>query len=341
MNQVLLKKINSLFNIPTLSYKGKAKGGFLSDNYILTNITDKYFLKKYRNPVGNRLPIISETEEFFANQDVPIILPIKTKTGKSYFEINKEYYSLYPFVKARGFDHKKDKLTPTMAKSIASNLALMHKLSERGKSKLSKERIKEWDPKIVLSKDAQTDFRKYVDKVSEAINKKRTKTNFDKLTLDILKLKTSIAESFPRNIKIGRLGRNHVLHGDYHAQNLFFNKNDQVTHIFDLEKTETRPRSTELVRSMFIICFNSYFTAKNFKLARTYLKAYKEIYPIKNSEIESSIRFMFYKHTLNLWIEKGHYLNNYKRADILLAGELRFTKYLSKNLETLVKRLLH
>ena len=228
-----------------------------------------------------------------------------------------------------------------MAKSIARNLALMHKLSEKSKPKLSKERINEWDPKKVLSKEAREDFRNYVAKVTEVINKKKVKNNFDRLTLDILKLKASIEGSFPKNIKITGLGKEHAVHGDYHAQNLFFNKNDQVTHIFDLEKTETRPRSTELVRSMFIICFNSYFTTKQFKLAQIYLKAYKDVYPISHSEIESSIRFMFYKHTLKKKKKKGHYLNDYKRADILLPGEYRFTKYLSKNLETLIKRLLY
>lgn len=341
MNSITLKKVNKLFDLPSLSYVGKAKGGFLSDNYVLTSKTSKYFLKKYRNSVGNRLPIISETEEFFANQDIPIILPIKTRTGKSYFEIDNEYYSLYPFVKAKGFDHKKDNLTPAMAKSIASNLALIHKLSGKSRTSLSKERINEWDPKKVFSTAAIEDFRNYADKVRSTINKKRTKTTFDKVVLDILSLKESIANTFPKRITIKGLGKNHVVHGDYHAQNLFFDANDQVIHIFDLEKTETRPRSTELVRSMFIICFNSYFTNKQYNLAKTYLKAYNDIYPINKSEVESAIRFMFYKHTLNLWIEKGHYLNDYKRADILLPGEFRFLKYLSKNMEVLIKRLLN
>ncbi len=340
MDDKILKRVNRLFDLPPLSYSGKAKGGFLSDNYILTGKSGKYFLKKYRNAVGNRLPIISATEEFFADQDIPIILPIKTKTGKSYFQIDNEYYSLYPFIKAKGFDHKKDKLTPAMAKSIASNLALIHKLSGKNKSKLSKERIHEWDPKKVLSKTALEDFRNYTEKVRSTINKKKPKTAFDKVALDTLKLKESIANTFPKKIKITGLGKNHVVHGDYHAQNLFFDTDDQVSHIFDLEKTETRPRSTELVRSMFIICFNSYFTNKQFKLAKTYIEAYNDIYPIDKSEVESAIRFMFYKHTLNLWIEKGHYLNNYTRADILLPGEFRFLTYLSKNIESLIKRLL-
>jgi Ser/Thr protein kinase RdoA (MazF antagonist) len=340
LNPKILKKVNSFFNIPTLSYKGKAKGGFLSDNYIVENKAGKYFLKKYRNSVGNRLPIISETEEFFANQDIPIILPFKTKTGKSYFLIDEEYYSLYPFVKAKGFDHKKDPLTPVMAKSIASNLALMHKLGRKGELHFSTERLAEWDPKKVLSKAAQEDFRKYVFRVRDAIKHKKTKTQFDLLTLKILKLKSSVADSFPDKIMINGLGRNHVIHGDYHAQNLFFNKDDQVSHVFDLEKTETRPRSTELARSMLIICFNSFFTDKQFKLAKVYLEAYKNIYPIADSEIESAIRFMFYKHTLNLWIEKGHYLNNYKRADSLLPGEFRLVDYMSKNMESFIKKLL-
>lgn len=155
-----------------------------------------------------------------------------------------------------------------------------------------------------------------------------------------LSLKQSISKAIPRRIKASSLGKHHMVHGDYHAQNLFFNSEGQISHVFDLERTGAQPRSLELVRSMFLICFNSYFSATQFKQAKIYLQSYNQIYPINKSEVEHAVRFMFYKHALNLWIEKDHYLHNFKRADTLLSGEFRYLKYMSQNLETFIQRLL-
>lgn len=337
MNKKILAKVNSLFNLPELSYKGKAKGGFLSDNYILENKTNKYFLKKYRPSVGGRLPIINKTESFFTKAKIPIILPIKTKQGKTYFKIEDGVYSLYPFIDGKTLEQDNKAPSPTVVKSIATTLALMHLASKNGHPKYSKKQLSEWDPEHVLGKKSQDNFILYANKIIELLKNKKNKTKFDKEVFAILKLKLQLFDSIPKKFNSFKLGKGHISHGDYHAQNVFINSQGEVTHVFDLEKTDIRPRSLELVRSMFIICFDSYFDNNRFKLAKIYLKAYQDIYPIKKSEITSAINFIYYKHILSLWIEKGHYLNNYKRADVLLPGELRFLKYMSKNLETVTK----
>lgn len=338
MNKKILAKVNSLFNLPELSYEGKAKGGFLSDNYILKNKTHKYFLKKYRPSVGDRLPIITKTERFFSRANIPIIMPIKTNQGKVYFKIEDGVYSLYPFIDGKTLEQNNKTPSPIAVKSIATTLALMHLVSKDNYPKFSDKQLSEWDPKKVLSKESQDNFILYANKIMAIINKKAKKSKFDKEASAILKLKLQLFGSIPNKFDSTKLGKGHIVHGDYHAQNVFVNTQGKVTHVFDLEKTDIRPRSLELVRSMFIICFNSYFDDKRFKLAKIYLKAYQEVYPIKQSEITNAVYFMYYKHILNLWIEKGHYLSNYKRADVLLPGELRFLKYLAKNLETLAKR---
>lgn len=174
----LANKVNKFFNFPQLKYIGKAKGGFLSDNFILADNNLKYFLKEYREREGKRLPIISKNEKFFASQNIPIILPIKTIAGKNYFKIDEKYYSLYPFINARVFDPKKDKLTSQMTESIASNLALMHKLSRKYEPHLSRMLIHEWDPKQALSEDARVKFNSYIVKITHAINSKKEKNQF-------------------------------------------------------------------------------------------------------------------------------------------------------------------
>ncbi len=334
----VIKKVNQLFDLPTLTYVGKAKGGFLSDNYIVKNKDNKYFLKKYRATVESRLPAVNKSEEFFANENIPVILPIKTKTGKSYFTIEGNSYSLFPFVNARTFNHRTGKLTPTIAKSIASNLATMHLLSKKEYPRIADEQLSEWDPKRIYK--SFDNFKEYSKRVLDIINKKTKKSAFDKLALEIISLKIKVAATLPRKFKSSDLGKNHLVHGDYHAQNVFINRKGELTHVFDLEKTDIRPRSTELTRSMMIICFNSYFTPERFQLAKIYLQAYNEIYPIKKEEVASAIRLMFNKHVLNLWIEKERYINHNNRPSKLLPGEMRFLKYMSKNLEKFIEKLV-
>lgn len=339
MEKTIIDKLNKLFRMPPLRYDKKAKGGFLSDNYILRNSTGKYFLKKYRPSVKNRLSIIARAEQFFWSQDMPVIMPLKTKQGKTYFSIDGGFYSLFPYIPGKTFDHKTEFPTVSMVKSIATNLATMHLLSKMDFPIISPEQLSEWDPKKVLSATAREDFDSYANKILILLKAKKKKSLFDKSAFALLKLKVALVNTIPNKFTGRTLGKPHIVHGDYHAQNLFFDKAGNVTHIFDLEKSDIRPRSLELIRSMFIICFNSYFNARRYKLAQVYLETYNSIYPIKRTELESAIRFMYYKHLCNLWIEKEHYLNNNTRPDPLLAVELRFLKYLSKNLEILIKKL--
>ncbi len=337
MQKALIKKISDLFDLPALTYVGIAKGGFLSNNYILKSKNTKYFLKRYRAASYNWLPVASKAEVFFAKQAVPIIMPLKTKTNKTFFAIDGNSYSLFPFVDGKTFNHRTGKLTPDMAKSFATNLAQMHLLSKNKYPKITKVPLSEWDTKHVLR--THKHFHEYSTKILEIIRKKSKKTEYDKLALQLIKLKTSLVDSTPTKFNASSLGKKHIVHGDYHAQNMFINRQGNVTHVFDLEKADIRPRSLELARSILLICFNSQFTAKKFNLAKIYLKAYNAIYPIKRSELESAIRFICYKNPLNLWMEKEHYLHKNRKTDKLIAGELRFLKYMSKNLDKFIAKI--
>lgn len=340
MNQQVLDKINSLFNLPPFTYQGKATGGFLSDNYIVKSKKEKYFLKKYRSSVGNRLPVISKTEQFFSKRGIPIILPIKTKKGRTYFKVNGAYCALYPFVQGSTFNHNTDIPTRTLVRSIASNLARMHQHSQFGFPAYLNQQLVEWQSSHLLSKQARGDFFLYANRIVGVLNATKTKTEWDVLAEKTVKLKLAIATTAPSSFKKTKLGKPHIVHGDYHAQNLFVDSAGLVTHIYDLEKTGAKPRSLELVRSVLLICFSGYFTPQRFALARKYLAAYNEVYPIPKSQIEQSVRLLYYEHALSLWIEKGHYFNDYTRADVLLAGEYRYLKYMHAHLDTFIRRLL-
>lgn len=326
--------------MPPLAYVGKATGGFLSDNYILQNKHAKYFLKRYRPSVGNRLPVISKTERFFTKHSIPIILPLKTQTGRTYFKVGGAYYSLYPFVQGSTFDHNKHIPTPQVVRSIASTLARMHQASQFGFPLFSNQQLVEWQSSHILSKQGRDNFFLYAHKILDVLKSAKRKTAWDLVAEKTVRLKLAIAATIPSSFAVAKLGKPHIVHGDYHAQNVFLDAEGSVTHVFDLEKTDVRPRSLELVRSLLLICFSGYFDSQRFALARKYLAAYSEIYPIPKSEIAQSVRLLYYKHALNLWIEKDHYFNNNHRADILLAGEYRYLKYMHRKREAFITRLL-
>src|SRR3989344_1982015 len=107
-----------------LSLVGKIPGGYLSENYTLTDGDKKYFLKKHRHTDVNQVEGVCLAEQFFAEGGVPVILPLHTAQGALFFEHEKSFYSLYPFVAGRHIE--RGTLPEPAAISLGSTLATLH-----------------------------------------------------------------------------------------------------------------------------------------------------------------------------------------------------------------------
>jgi len=162
---------------------------------------------------------------------------------------------------------------------------------------------------------------------------------FDAMATEILKMKKTFIENNPVPYDQARFPNDHLLHGDYHDANVFFDERDEVTHVFDFDKSGYGPRTYEIFRAMkySLICGDD--TDEILANAKAYMDAYRGVYPISSDEIAAGLQALHIKTMHGLWVESEHYLSGNSRTDRLLPFELARLKFLSGHLEDLISSL--
>ena len=85
------------------------------------------------------------------------------------------------------------------------------------------------------------------------------------MALEDIKIRKFLVESNSINFEDLELKNDHLIQGDYHTGNLFFDNYNHVSSVFDFEKARYAPRVFELVRSLIHIFFhNDYLLINNF-----------------------------------------------------------------------------
>lgn len=307
----------------------QVKEGYLGNNHILKTSTKKYFLKQYMETyTEEEIKDVHSVIKFFSGNNIPVVSPIPDIRGQTYFIFSSKIYSLFPFINAVLKDRKD--INENSAKSLARVLAQIHLLSRNG-SPIQIKRKQEW-----------IDTRKFLNTYSEIIKiikAKRSLNNFDKLSLRVLKLRRSIVEKNIQKIKDLKFTADHLLHGDFHEKNVFFNENGEVKYIFDWEKTTVGSRLHELIRSMDYIFMNGEYSEQNIKRAKFYIQTYNNFYPFHTEDFLNAIQYYYLKKAHSLWIERTHYIEKSNRVDVFLEKELGCLNYFPNNYKDFVMKL--
>ena len=293
----LLSKINHLYGLDVNSFKKVTKGA-LTENHILIQGDKKYFLKKYRYNTVEKIDEIHLSKKYFLEGGIPVVFPIVNKEGKTHFFFNDGYYALFPFVTNKQFE--RGKLSKKAIISLGEMLGRMHLLGKKSKLPI-KDTFKAWDKEKILKK---------ISDIENEINKKTNFSEFDKLAIKNLKLKKNIISNNTLTFKDINLPFDHLIHGDYLETNVFFDKNDQVSEVFDFEKTDYSPRMYELIRSLIYAFFNENFSKENIDNAKLYLGSYLKVYPTSRDELSKGLKSFYLKHVHAVWTEGEHYLKN-------------------------------
>jgi Ser/Thr protein kinase RdoA (MazF antagonist) len=321
--------IQKYSQIDKITLTKEIKEGYLSNNHILNTKKTKYFLKQYREVYTEEaVSDVHKVINFFFAQNIPVVSPIKNINGESYFIFNSRIYTLFPFIEASIGDRKN--ISQRSIKSLARTLAKIHLLSSDG------------IPFEINSQQGsinREDFLKTYSKIKKAIKSKNTKDDFDKMALQALELKKSLADKNVKKVKNLSVINDHLIHGDYHEKNVFLDSNGNVKYVFDWEKTEIGNRLHELIRSMDFVCLNGQYKQENIEKARVYIQSYKELYPFNKEAFLNSIEAYYLKNAHSLWIEKTHYLENSNRVDCFLENQLALLQYYPENIKHLVEKL--
>lgn len=311
----------------------KVDEGYLSDNQIIGAGNANYFLKKYRFTQEKRIKTIHAVKFFFAEAGIPVILPLKNKHLASFFRFEDYYYSLFPFVTGRRLN--RGNLPADALKASAKLLADLHRVGTNAEISSLREHSGAWNRKQFMAE---------AKRVLQVIEHKRSKDPFDELALETLNLKLALASRNNAQYDDFGLQNDHLIHGDYHEENLFFNENDQVKYVFDFEKTRLAPRTFEVIRSVNFICFSDtgycpVFDQQSFSNALIYLQTYHAHYPLRKNEFTNACKAYYLGKVHSLWVETEHYLHQNTRTDVFLKPELSFLKYFAKNDEIFIGRI--
>lgn len=332
----LLAEVNKVYSLKGARLVRKMTVGALSNNYVVSSGGRRYFLKHYRAKAKDQIVAIHAAKQFFSLGGIPVILPLPTQAGSTYFLYENEAYALFPYVVGKQA-HAVGSVSLPQARSLGSTLAKMHLLSSKKLPHISAPRLPAWT--AAHGRELQLRLEETTQRILKVIARKRVKNQFDRRAQKLLELKVQLASYNPRRFNVQTLGKPHATHGDYHIGNVFFNARGEVGHVFDFEKFELYPRSLELFRSLYISCFNGRFTTENFKKARAYLDAYRSVYPIPQEEFAQVVRYSAYRHIYSTWVEAEHYLHHNTRTDKFLLGDLQSIQYFTQHLEQFITRV--
>lgn len=327
--QPLLYHVSKLYNLSITSVE-PVEGGFLTNNQRIITSGISYFLKQYRSNNADEIKEIHSVKLFFAENNIPVVLPIKNKEGESFFIFDNRCYALFPFITDAMSVARKD-LKDAHITSLGNMLARMHLLSKNEYPQVTTK----------TAKSINTEkFFEVSQEILDIISEKETKNGFDELALRAITFKRSALRL--NTLKLEDLGliHNHLTHGDYHDQNVFFDESGNVKYIYDFEKAVISARVKEIVRSMNLIIFDTTFTDENYARAKLYLQAYAAVYPITKEELEKGIRYMHLENLHSLWVEQEHYFKFNTRVDHFLQNGLDRITYINENFDTHLQRLL-
>ena len=286
--------------------------GYLSKNFEFNSGNNRFFLKCYRYSDSRRIEDAHKAKFFFAVRGIPIILPINNIEGNTITKIGDKYFSLLPFID--GFQYISDNIDipESIPYSLGKMLGHIHKAGESNYPDIS-EKFKPWDKEL---------FNKTADMILSIINNINELTDFDINAREAVKFKKECVEKEKvlfENMAIKQIG---LIHGDYHDGNVFFNKEDEISSVFDLEKACLAPFSYEVIRAIQYSHCTGYDRAGFEKQVEDFLNGYRSEKNISSDELQEGRELFYQKAIHGLWVEEEHYLrSNFKNDSLLQTKE--------------------
>ncbi len=314
--ETLTPLLADLFEISRVLDYEFMQSGFMSQNYRVNTSIGSFFLKRYRDRINTVIHEIKFGEQFFADHGLPIILPIKDRYQREAFLFQGSWYSLFPFV--HGTSPMREQMTDELLTSISTLLAKFHLIGSTF-SYRPFQMIRIGNSRKFLMENVELD---------RWLSVKTSLTQAEAQIQELLVLKRRLFEATTMTPSDFHLSYDCLLHGDFQHCNLF-TKNNEVTHVFDLERTALGPASYELVRAIFMDCFEDGWEEQNFTDARLYLNNYQTHCTISKQEFTEAIMYYFFNIIHTSWIETNYLIYGVEQSLAVLDRQKNRLLYLS------------
>lgn len=288
---LLAALLKELFGLEELGDVRFVHGGYMGQNFRIDTSHGVFFLKQYRDRINTIIHEIKTAEVYFAQQGLPIILPIKDVYGREAFWLDGNWYSLFPFIDAQSPKH--GSLTPPIITSLASMLARFHQVG----SKFT------YRPFQSVRIGNRRKFHMEKVELERLLRQKKGRSALDDRILEILNYKAALVAKNRMEPQDAALPYTCLLHGDFQYFNTFVNTHGEVTHVYDLERASIGPTEYEFARSLIINCFDDGWEPRNYDLAKTYTACYRDQFPLTYEALLQAVRLYSYSIIHMTWIE--------------------------------------
>lgn len=272
-------------------------GGFMCHNYRLETERGTFFLKQYRNKISTIVHEIKHAEEFFAARELPVLLPVRDRFGRSAFWLNGHWLSVFPFITDRRTPAFSD-IDVSFAAQLGGLLGRFH-MAGRTFEDRHFQPLQLWDRRKFMME--------YVE-LEQEFSRRASLSGLERRMAEILRRKAEFVRTNEMMAYQVRAPYDCLLHGDFIYNNLFIDSRKEITDVYDLEKACIGPRGYELGRSLVINCFDDGFSEKNFALGRAFLAAYQRQVPMAFDEFSEGLR-MYRTQLFHMdWIESRYFI---------------------------------
>lgn len=307
--------------------------GYLSSNWIIHTPENIFFLKKYHSKRSQKdILAIHEVMRLFEAEGIPTINPLTTRNEQTVFEYNNGLYSLFPYVSGKSI--QRDELETAHLAALGTMLAVIHNKGTLLPNPRDLAIFNGWD---------RTLFLEHVNEIKKIQSAKPALDEFDRAVHEAIEYKLSHIFGDLRVPEDFFFTEYVVMHGDFHEQNVFFDDQALITHVFDWEKTAYGPRAFELFRSLYMVCIaaDNINVEQAFARAKIFFDAYQKQFPLTEEEFRTAVEFFYVDQFYSIWIERLHYQESISVADTLLKESVSRIQFLEQYREEFVRRMFN
>ncbi len=304
-----------------LSYEG-----YKAHNMIVRADGKRYFLKVYRR-LGHVVHQIKHAEQFFAGEHIPVIRVIQDKHGRDAFCLNGEWCSLFPYVEAHSLSS--NELTDTHLAVLGHLTARIHAIGAYAPHT-------QFDP--IYFWQHQYFFWEY-EELMDVFRKQTVLNEMDQLIIKTLEAKHKLVSALTTEIADLPSTNPVLIHGDLIYQNVFWNDQAQLTHVYDFEKTCIAPRAYEFARSMMINCFDEAWGDEQFRRANVFLNAYREEIDFSFEEFHSGVQMYWLNVVHMTWLEAKYVAGNQIESSFIYTYHSNRITHMHEDSEVFCRRI--
>jgi len=280
MESVLVPpNVNQLFDIGEILEFSQTSGR----EFLITTTVQKFALRKlkFASQMKRMFYDIAFTD-YLSKQGFPARKFIKTRDGSIVIDIDGEKYFMIEYFIGVSKPSGRDKLNNLQLAEAANMLAQLHILASRYQG-----------PKFQhIPFQSRRNYQTLRD-VFSAIDRKSALSDFDKLTLQVIKTKLEFIAKHPFE-KQNFLYENRMMnHGDYHAGNMVFGPDNKILAVLDFEFCTDMPRIWDIAWALTWLCrercTEAFSGMANLERMALFMRQYNQAYSLSLSEKTSLV----------------------------------------------------